>query len=453
MLFNSIEFIIYFLPLTLFVYYFLNKNKLIQLAKGWLVIASLFFYSFWNIKYLPLIIGSMLFNYSIGTTLNNYESTHLKINRKLVLVFGITVNLLLLSYYKYFDFFVSNFNYALQTQFNSLHIILPLGISFFTFTQIAYLVDAHKQEVKEADFLNYALFVTFFPHLIAGPILHHSEMMPQFAKLRNKIFSHKNLSIGLFLFSIGLFKKVIIADNLSVFVSQGYDIFDKLNFFESWLLSISYALQIYFDFSGYTDMALGAALMFNINLPINFNSPYKAHNIQDFWRRWHMTLSRFLRDYVYIPLGGNRLGNLKTSQNLIATFLLGGFWHGANWTFIVWGAIHGFGIITHKLWKKLNFKMPAIFAIILTFIFINVTWVFFRAENIHIALTMLKNMFGAHGFLLPKISHGHILTQNIYSLALNDITNTFGIPVIVCNSARILYSFSILCLEYLMATN
>jgi len=430
MLFNSYIYIFLFLPITLLIYFLLNKHKFIQLSKGLLVIASLFFYSFWNIKYLILIVCSMLFNYSIGTTLNNYEITHLKINRKAVLAFGITINILLLSYYKYFDFFINNINSLFKADLPLLQIVLPLGISFFTFTQIAYLVDAYNKKVKEADFLNYALFVTFFPHLIAGPIIHHREMMPQFARLKNKIFSHKNLSIGLFLFSIGLFKKVILADNLSGFVSQGYDVVNNLNFFESWLVSISYTLQIYFDFSGYTDMALGVALMFNIILPLNFNSPYKAHNLQDFWRRWHMTLSRFLKDYIYIPLGGNRYGKLKTFQNLLTTFLLGGLWHGANWTFIVWGAIHGFGTIVHKLWKKLNFKMPAVLAIISTFIFINITWVFFRSENIHIALKMLKNMFGANGFLPPKIFHCHLRLEHLYSLTLDDITNTFYIIVL-----------------------
>ena len=423
MLFNSYVYIFLFLPVVLLIYFVLNKNKLIQLSKGWLVLASLFFYSWWNIKYLPLILCSMLFNYSIGTTLNNYENTKLKINRKVILVLGITANLLLLGYYKYFDFFLKNTNLLFRSHLEILNIILPLGISFFTFTQIAYLVDAYKKTVKEADFLNYALFVTFFPHLIAGPILHHSEMMPQFSNLKNKIFSHKNLALGIFLFSIGLFKKTILADTLSGFVNDGYNIANSLNFFESWLVSISYAMQIYFDFSGYTEMALGAALIFNINLPINFNSPYKAHNIQDFWRRWHITLSRFLRDYIYIPLGGNRLGDFKKYQNLFITFVLGGIWHGANWTFVIWGMLHGFGSIIHSLFRKLNLKMPVFLAVVLTFIFINFTWVFFRAGNLHTALSMIHNMIGLNGFQLPKIFHGHLRLDHINTLDFLDPTN------------------------------
>ncbi|OGU60043.1 MAG: acetyltransferase [Ignavibacteria bacterium GWF2_33_9] len=404
MLFNSYEFLLIFLPVTFFIYFFLNKIKLLQLSKGWLVLASLFFYSYWNIKYLPLILCSMLFNYSIGTTLNNPEATKLKINRKAILTFGITCNLLLLGYYKYFDFFITNINIAFNGNYNLLHIILPLGISFFTFTQIAYLVDAYKQEVKEADFLNYALFVTYFPHLIAGPILHHSEMMPQFSKLRAKIINHKNISIGLALLTIGLFKKIIIADNLAPIVHQGFDVSTTLAFFEAWITSLSYTFQLYFDFSGYTDMALGLSMMFNIKLPENFNSPYKAQNIQDFWRRWHMTLSRFLKDYVYIPFGGNRFGEFKTYSNLFITFLLGGIWHGAAWTFVLWGSLHGLALVIHRFWQKSRIQVNKIISIAATFLFVNITWVFFRALNFEDAQKVLNGMFGLSGFVLPRIN-------------------------------------------------
>jgi len=420
MLFNSFEYILLFLPVTFFVYFGLNKAKLVQLSKGWLVFASLFFYSFWNIKYLPLILCSMLFNYSIGSTLNNPTNLKLKINRKMVLAFGITCNLLLLGYYKYFDFFISNINLALNNHFNLLHIILPLGISFFTFTQIAYLVDAYKQEVKEADLLNYALFVTFFPHLIAGPILHHREMMPQFSKLKNKVINHKNISAGIFLFTIGLMKKVIIADALIPIVNQGFDVAKTLNFFEGWFTSLSYAIQLYFDFSGYTDMALGTAMMFNIFLPKNFNSPYKAFDIQDFWRRWHITLSRFLKNYIYIPLGGNRLGKFKTYRNLFVTFLIGGIWHGAAWTFVIWGTLHGFAIIINRIWQKFKIPIHPFISVASTLIFVNVCWVFFRANNFDSALKVLKGMFGFNGFALPEVFHGVLRFQYISSL---DLTN------------------------------
>lgn len=396
MLFNSIEFLFIYLPIVFFVYFALNKIKLVELAKGWLVFASLLFYSYWKIDYLPLILSSMIFNYSIGATLTG--KINLKINRKMVLFIGIAGNVLLLSYYKYFDFLVNNINYVLHTGYDTLKIALPLGISFFTFTQIAYLVDAYKEEVREYDFLNYALFVTYFPHLIAGPILHHSEMMPQFADIRKKIINHKNISIGLFLLAVGLFKKVMLADFLSPFVKQTFDVSHNMPFFEAWIASFAYSFQLYFDFSGYCDMALGISWLFNIKLPINFNSPYIAQNIQDFWRRWHITLSRFLRDYIYIPLGGNKLGEFKTYRNLFTTFLIGGIWHGAAWTFIIWGALHGIGIVVHRLWQKLKIKIPSFIAIFITFIFVNFLWVFFRANSFSRAVDIIKSMLGLNGF-------------------------------------------------------
>jgi len=402
MLFNSLVFIIYFLPITLVVYFLLNKFKLVQLSKGWLVVASLFFYSYWNIKYLPLILISMIFNYSIGSTLSNYDNIRLNINRKAILILGIGFNLLLLGYYKYFDFFVSNLNLVAGTDFNLRYIILPLGISFFTFTQIAYLADAYKKQVYEADFLNYALFVTFFPHLIAGPILHHSEMMPQFSRLRNKIINYKNIYFGILLFTAGLVQKIIIADNLSPLVHAGFDLGKNLTLIDGWLISFAYTFQLFFDFCGYTDMALGLGMMFNIFFPINFNRPYIAQNIQEFWRKWHITLSRFLRDYIYIPFGGNRKFHLR---NLFLTFLIGGIWHGAAWTFVLWGALHGLAVVLHNLWKKLNIKIPTPLAVTTTFLFVNFAWVLFRAKSFGFAADVYKAMFGFSGVELPKFYH------------------------------------------------
>lgn len=396
MLFNSIEFLFVFLPITFFVYFGLNKIKFVEAAKVWLVVCSLVFYSYWKIDYLPLILISMCFNYAIGSTLSG--KVNLNINRKMVLMIGVIGNVGLLSYYKYFDFLIHNINLFFHQQIGLFHIILPLGISFFTFTQIAYLVDAYKEEVKEYDFMNYALFVTYFPHLIAGPILHHSEMMPQFADIRKKIINPRNISIGLFLIAIGLFKKVMLADFLSPFVKQVFDVIPHPTFFESWSGSIAYTLQLYFDFSGYCDMALGISWLFNIKLPINFNSPYKSQNIQEFWRRWHMTLSRFLRDYIYIPLGGNRLGEFKTCRNLFLTFFIGGIWHGAAWTFILWGTLHGIATCTHRMWQKLKIKIPHILSVFVMFMFINITWIFFRAPSIHRAFSILKSMIGLNGF-------------------------------------------------------
>ena len=394
MLFNSYEFIFFFLPITFTVYFWLHKKRLSQISKGWLVFASLFFYSCWNIIYLPLILGSILFNFLIGSSITSINTTTAKkvFSSRFLLLFGIVANVSLLIYYKYMDFFIANTNLFLDTNWSLTHIILPLGISFFTFTQIAYLVDAYRNEVKEMDYLNYTLFVTFFPHLLAGPILHHKEMMPQFDALKNKVIQYKNISIGLFLFGIGLFKKVIIADTFAQWANIGFNTDQTLHFLEAWATSLSYTFQLYFDFSGYTDMALGVALLFNIRLPVNFNSPYKALNIQDFWRRWHITLSRFLRDYIYIPLGGNQKGELSTYTNLFTVFLIGGLWHGAGWMFIIWGALHGSAIVLHRVWQKLNIKISPLIAWFITFNFVNVTWIFFRAEDISSAIRILKGM-------------------------------------------------------------
>lgn len=393
MLFNSYEFIFFFLPLTFFIYFYLLKQRMIVGAKAFLVFASLFFYSWWNITYLPIILLSMLFNYAIGNSLND-NLHHLKIHKKILLAIGICANVALLGYFKYADFLLKNFNLAFDSSVPLLHLTLPLAISFFTFQQIAYLVDSFRRETKEYDFLNYALFVTFFPQLIAGPIVHHAEMMPQFASKWNLVKNYKNIATGLFVFSIGLFKKVVIADTFAKWATAGFDHADTLNMIEAWATSLSYTFQLYFDFSGYTDMAIGAALLFNIKLPINFNSPYKALNIQDFWRRWHITLSRFLRDYIYIPLGGNRRGSFRTYNNLLATFIIGGIWHGAGWTFVFWGGLHGVALVVHRLWKQPGNTMPALLAWFITFNFVNIAWIFFRAREWSDAVKVLKGMFG-----------------------------------------------------------
>lgn len=395
MLFNSIEFLFIFLPIVFSVYFFLNKQKLVTLATGWLVIASLYFYAYWKLDYLPLILISMIFNYSIGKTLS---LDNLKINKRFVMLLGISLNVLLLFYFKYFDFLISNINYVLHSDFNYMHLALPLGISFFTFQQIAYVVDSYKGLTKEYDFLSYALFVTFFPQLIAGPIVHHGEMMPQFERLRNRFINHKNIMLGMFFIAIGLSKKILIADNFSVFVGEMFDNTSILSFWESWIASLSYTFQLYFDFSGYCDMAVGIGYLFNILLPQNFNSPYKADSIQDFWRRWHITLSRFLRDYIYIPLGGNRNGIFKTYRNLFYTFLIGGIWHGANWTFIIWGVLHGFAICLHRFFSNINLKIPRVINIIMTFSFIDFAWVFFRAKSVARAWSIIKSMFMQNGY-------------------------------------------------------
>lgn len=399
MLFNSYEFIFAFLPFTFFVYFFLLNKKFIFGAKSFLVLASLTFYSWWNVFYLPLIVGSMLINFQLGQRLSRKSA---KKSRRNLLTLGVLFNLSLLGYFKYSDFFIENINFVFSTDIPYLYLALPLAVSFFTFQQIAYLVDSYKEKTKEYDFLNYALFVSFFPQLIAGPIVHHKEMMPQFTSSSGLLKNYRNITLGLFVFSIGLFKKVVIADSFAKWANIGFDLTTSLNFFEAWVTSLSYTFQLYFDFSGYTDMAIGAALLFNIKLPTNFNSPYKATNIQDFWRRWHITLSHFLRDYIYIPLGGNRKSELRAYSNLMLTFLIGGLWHGAGWTFIFWGGLHGLALCVHRLWKSLNFKMWGWIAWFITFNFVNIAWVFFRAKEWEDAIKVLKGMFGLNGIVLPK---------------------------------------------------
>ncbi|WP_320034603.1 MBOAT family protein [Halarcobacter sp.] len=399
MLFNSYEFIFVFMPITFFVYYFLLSKRLVVGAKGFLVFASLFFYSWWNPIYLPLILSSMLFNYVIGNSLNeNFKK--IKITKKTLLTIGVIANLALLGYFKYADFFINNINMVTNGSVELLHLALPLAISFFTFQQIAYLVDSYRGETSEYDFLNYALFVTFFPQLIAGPIVHHKEMMPQFASRWNLVKNYKHIAMGLFIFSIGLFKKVIIADQFAIWATAGFDNAVTLELFEAWATSLSYTFQLYFDFSGYCDMAVGAALLFNIKLPINFNSPYKSLDIQDFWRRWHVTLGRFMRDYIYIPLGGNRKGNIRGYTNLFTVAVVSGFWHGAGWTFIAWGALHGIALVTHRIWKDFGFNMNKYLAWFITFNFINITWVFFRALSWEDAVKVLKGMVGLNGIVM-----------------------------------------------------
>jgi alginate O-acetyltransferase complex protein AlgI len=417
MLFNSYEFIFIFLPITFFVYFYLNHKRATEVSKGFLVCSSLFFYSWWNIAYLPIILVSMVFNYTVGKSLNKACNNKGKgFSKKSILIFGITLNISLLGYFKYADFFIENLNIAFNINAESLDLLLPLAISFFTFQQIAYLVDSYRQETKEYDFLNYALFVTFFPQLIAGPIVHHKEMMPQFAKVRNKIKNYRNIAMGLFIFSIGLFKKIVIADTFSVWANNGFDATTTLNLFEAWATSLSYTFQLYFDFSGYTDMAIGLALLFNIRLPINFNSPYKATNIQDFWRRWHITLSRFLRDYVYIPLGGNKKGGFRKYNNLMATFIIGGLWHGAGWTFVFWGFLHGLALIIQKLWEKLGIKLWTWIAWFVTFNFVNIAWVFFRAEKWDDAVNILNGMIGLGGIKLHVILKSKLAFLELYGI-------------------------------------
>jgi alginate O-acetyltransferase complex protein AlgI len=400
MLFNSYAFIFLFIPITFAVYYWLNWRRLTIAGKAWLTLTSLFFYGYWNPVYVPLILASIFFNYGIGSVLLKKRNSPR--SPRAALIAGVCGNLALLAYFKYMDFFIMNINAIASFNIKSLHIILPLGISFFTFTQIAYLVDTYRGIAKEYSLLNYGLFVTFFPHLLAGPIIHHKEMMPQFDRLKNKVINYKNIVEGLGLFFIGLFKKVVIADTLAFWANTGFDDSVSLTLMEAWTTIFAYGGQLYFDFSGYTDMALGSSLLFNIRLPINFNIPYRSLSVQEFWRRWHITLGRFVREYIYIPLGGNRKRESHVLFNILFSFFLIGLWHGAGWTFVLWGVFHGCGAAINRLWGKTSIRLPSFFSWLITFLYINVLWSFFRAKDMGDALKVLRGLFGISGVTLPE---------------------------------------------------
>ncbi|WP_036485572.1 MBOAT family protein [Myxosarcina sp. GI1] len=439
MLFNSFEFILLFLPITLSLFFwFGKKSNYKQLPVLILVIASLFFYGWWNPANLPIIIISILFNYGLGVLLGNvFEG---KTAKKAVLILGVIFNLGLIGYFKYANFFINNVNQLLGTEVNLPPIVLPLAISFFTFQQIAYLVDAYRGETKEYSLLKYMLFVCFFPQLIAGPIVHHKEILPQFNRPSIYHFDRQVFAIGLSVFMAGLFKKVVLADRIAEYsnlafgaAAQGID----LTFSEAWIGALAYSLQLYFDFSGYSDMAIGAAYMFGIKLPLNFNSPYKSISIVDFWRRWHITLSHFLRDYLYIPLGGSRRGELRRYSNLLITMLLGGLWHGAGWTFVFWGGLHGIYLVVNHLYRSLrkylghNLRNDGWLlrgvGWLVTFIAVVISWVFFRASSFDTALGILGAMFGANGIQLPPFFEPHMEFLRNWGVGFQGITVNVGI--------------------------
>ncbi len=411
MLFNSYVFIFAFFPIVFFGFFCIGKHSH-ALGSLWLVSASLFFYGWWDIRFVSLLLGSIVFNYSAGYLIGHKIAHTSAKQSKTILATAITANLILLGYFKYANFFADTLNHLTGTLLPIGEVILPLGISFFTFTQIAFLVDTYQGKVKEFNFVHYTLFVTYFPHLIAGPVLHHKEMMPQFAKRDVCLLNLNNVAVGLSIFVLGLAKKVLIADSLADFSTPIFTAVaagGQPMLFEAWLGALTYTLQLYFDFSGYSDMAIGLSLMFNVRLPMNFNSPYKATSIIDFWRRWHITLSHFLRDYIYIPLGGSRNGKAQRYLNLMITMLLGGLWHGAGWTFVIWGGLHGFYLMVNHAWRGIKNKigwgeggtMAKLGSGALTFLAVIVGWVFFRADSFSSAMTLLHGMLGMNGVTLP----------------------------------------------------
>ena len=426
MLFNSYIFIFLFFPLCLLGFYGLRKVNSTW-AKVWLIGFSLWFYGYFNIRYLCIMIFSILLNYGAYRLMVRTDSkadkvasaaeTSLFSNKKAILITGVIANLLLLFYFKYFDFFIENMNVVFGTSVALRNIVLPLGISFFTFQQISFLADTYRGELNECSFVDYALFVSFFPQLIAGPIVTHDEMLPQFKEIGTKRFDEDNFCRGLFIFILGMGKKVLIADTFGVAVDAGYGMIGQLGSIDAVLVMLFYTLQLYFDFSGYCDMAIGIGKMMGMEIALNFNSPYKACNIIDFWKRWHITLSRFFTKNIYIPLGGNRRGNTRMYVNLFLVFFFSGLWHGAGWNYILWGVMHGVLYCVTRWWQKnrkkeaemgvepstLSAKAVQVSKVLLTFLYVNVAWVFFRSESIGQALVVFKRMFTG-GVAVPSIT-------------------------------------------------
>lgn len=405
MLFTTATFAFLYLPAVLAGFYLLGRYSQTW-AAAWLFGASVFFYGWWMPEFTLLLLGSIATNFYVGQRI--VGAPRAGPASRLWLTAGIVFNLGLLGYFKYANFFVDNLNAMLGMHWRLAEIVLPIGISFYSFTQIAFLVDAWHGKVNEARPVHYGLFVTYFPHLVAGPVLHHAQMMPQFARAEVYRFNGANFAAGLVIFCIGLFKKVVLADGIAPYADAVFNPADggsTPNVEEAWIGALAYTFQLYFDFSGYSDMAIGLSWMFNVRLPFNFDSPYKATSISDFWRRWHISLSTFLRDYLYVPLGGNRKGAMRRYVNLGLTMVLGGFWHGASWSFVLWGALHGaflmvnhaFRALTERLgWRAMldRSKVFAVLAWALTFLCAVVAWVFFRATTLDGAIIILSSMTG-----------------------------------------------------------
>ena len=419
LLFNSYEFMFLFLPLTFAGFFFLGHRGKKEWATLWLVLASFFFYGYWDMRYVPLLFGSICFNYFVGRQLevNN--------GHKGWLTFGIVINVLLLGYFKYTDFFLSTVNdVAGANLFDLPHIVLPLGISFFTFTQTAYLVDAYRGEAKNQSFVTYCEFVTIFPHLIAGPIINHKEMIPQFVADKTFRINYENIALGLTIFTFGLFKKVVIADKLAIYANEAFSHADSLSCVEAWVGALGYTLQLYFDFSGYSEMAIGLGLMFNLKMPVNFNSPYQARSIIDFWRRWHMTLGLWVKNYLYIPMGGNRHGELRKMRNLFVSMLIIGLWHGAGWTFVIWGGLHGMLLMINHAWRRTGINLPKAINWGMTFLCVVICWVFFRANSFNEAVAVLGSMMDIRSVLRMELVAGkHLAVLVLGVLALTVVPN------------------------------
>ena len=414
MLFNSYIFVFVFLPAALLGYFLLNRTKKYTLANCFLVGMSLWFYGYFNYSYLPIICVSITANYCLSKLIQSEKAGGMF--RKILLTVGLALNIGSIFYFKYYDFFIENVNAVFRSGFTLKHLVLPLGISFFTFQQVSYVIDSYRGETKDYGFAEYALFVSFFPQLIAGPIVLHDEILPQLRDASKRSFNTENAAHGLYFFAIGLFKKVILADTFSAAVTAGYADVSVITSAEAWLVSVCYTLQIYFDFSGYSDMAIGLGKMFNIDLPQNFDSPYMSTSITEFWGRWHMTLTRFLRKYVYFPLGGSKKGTARTYLNIMIVFLVSGLWHGANWTFVIWGVLHGALNVLNRIFKKPWEKLNVVTRWAVNFVLINSLLVVFRSESMGHALGFLKSMFSMHGGAVSSTILNAFSTPELYLL-------------------------------------
>ena len=407
MLFHSPLFLFLFLPLVLFLYFFTSKYSR-SAYEYILVISGLFFYAYWDIYLSPIIIISIIFNFYFAKLIKNKTDEKIK---KTVLVFAIIFNIFWLAIFKYTNFITQNLNFLFNLNIDPINLPFPLAISFVTFQTIAHLVDCYNGKIEKNNLIRYSLFIIFFPQLIAGPIVRYKNMMSQFCNEKNRNFNYKNFNLGLIVILIGLFKKICIADNLAILVEYGFENYENLSFYESWLSSLCFTFQIYFDFSGYIDIATGISLLFNIKLPQNFNSPYKSSSIINFWQRWHITLSHFLTNYIYFPWAKS-LKNINFINTMIITFfvfVLAGFWHGPSWLYVIFGCLHGAGLVINHIFRKFfRFKIFNILSCFLTFNYVNLTFIFFRSENLDTSINLIKSMIGLNGFDYPDYSNFNI---------------------------------------------
>ena len=396
MLFNSYIFIFLFLPVVLLGYYGLHYTKQHKLALVFLTCMSMWFCAYTGLGNLTVLLLNTFVNFMIVEIMARVQA---KQGKKVVLIAGLFWNIGILFYYKYYDFFVENINEVFKTDISLLELALPLGISFYIFQQLAYVIDYYRGDCDKYSFLEFAAYSMFFPKLIQGPLAGHAELIVQLRDETNYRLNYDNLSKGIYALALGLAKKVLLADTFAKMVSIGYQDVSQLNTPSALLVMVCYSLQLYFDFSGYCDMAYGIGLFFNVVLPFNFNSPYKAASIMDFWERWHITLTKFFTKYLYIPLGGNRKGNVRTYVNVWLVFLISGLWHGANWTFVLWGAIHGlFSVIERfKLSKAVMARIPNAVKMVVTFILVTFLWSLFRAESVTQAMELWNRLFHAVG--------------------------------------------------------